>query len=218
VNVLEAIRASGLRPRVLLIGSSEEYGARTSDKALDESEPLSPSNPYAITKACQEEFGLLYTHAYGIDIVMTRSFNHIGPGQHLGFVVPDFCSSIVAIERAEAAPILKVGNLEAIRDFTDVRDVVRAYRFILERGSAGEVYNVGSGKGTKIARILTILVGLSTVPLTVEVDPLLYRPNEVISIIADIGKITQQTEWKPEISIETSLQDALEACRSTKFR
>jgi GDP-4-dehydro-6-deoxy-D-mannose reductase len=214
VNVLEEIKKTRFKPRVLLIGSSEEYGAtRDQDGPLSEDRPLAPTNPYAVTKSCQEDFGRLYHHAYGLEIVMVRAFNHIGPGQRLGFVVPDFCSSIMAIERGKSEPVLKVGNLEAIRDFTDVRDIVRAYRFLLERGSPGEAYNVGSGCAVAISSILDILVGLSRVPLRVELDPGKYRPVEVRYIVADISKMRGETGWLPEIGLETSLADTLEYWR-----
>jgi GDP-4-dehydro-6-deoxy-D-mannose reductase len=149
---------------------------------------------------------------------MARAFNHIGPGQRQGFVVPDFCSAIAAIERGEADPVLKVGNLEAIRDFTDVRDVVRAYRLLLEHGVPGEAYNVGSGRPIAIGSILSALVGLARVPLRVEVDPSRYRPVDVKSIVADIDKITKETGWRPEIRLETSLADSLESWRQVTGR
>jgi GDP-4-dehydro-6-deoxy-D-mannose reductase len=210
VNLLETVRRSGSRSRILLIGSSEEYGAVSDGEGpLSESRPLAPCNPYAITKACQEDFGRLYHRAYGMDIVFARAFNHIGPGQRLGFVVSDFCSAIAAIERGETEPVLKVGNLEAVRDFTDVRDVVRAYRLLLERGKAGEAYNVGSGKGIAISTILDKLLGLSRTPVRVEIDPTKYRPVEVKSIVADIAKLRIETEWRPSIALETSLSDSL---------
>jgi GDP-4-dehydro-6-deoxy-D-mannose reductase len=214
VNILEAIRELGIGPRVLLIGSSEEYGiVEDNGEPLVENRALAPANPYAVTKSCQEDFGRLYHRAYSLEIIMTRSFNHIGPGQRLGFVIPDFCSSIVAIERGEHEPVLRVGNLDALRDFTDVRDVVRAYRFLLERGQAGEIYNVGTGHAVRIAMILDILIRLARVPLQVEADPARYRPVEVRSIVADVGKIKKETGWRPEITLETSLADSLESWR-----
>jgi GDP-4-dehydro-6-deoxy-D-mannose reductase len=214
VNVLEAIRKLGISPRVLLIGSSEEYGSVEDGRVpLAETRTLAPANPYAVTKSCQEALGRLYQKAYAIEIILTRSFNHIGPGQRLGFVIPDFCSSIAAIERGEQEPVLKVGNLEALRDFTDVRDVVRAYRLLLERGQAGETYNVGSGRAVAISEMLDILVGMARVPLRVEMDPNKYRPLEVRCIVADISKIEARVGWRPELSLEASLEDTLEYFR-----
>jgi GDP-4-dehydro-6-deoxy-D-mannose reductase len=217
VNVLEAVRLTGLRPRILLIGSSEEYGPILDEAmVLDEDMPLAPSNPYAITKTCQEDFGRLYQKAYGQEVLMVRSFNHIGPGQRLGFVVPDFCSSIVSIERGENEPVIMVGNLEARRDLTDVRDVVKAYRLLLERGKVGEVYNVGSGHAVKISTVLDILIRYARVPLRVEIDPAKYRPVEIKSIVAGIGKIKNEVGWNAEIPLESSLIDILEYWRKKR--
>jgi GDP-4-dehydro-6-deoxy-D-mannose reductase len=214
VNVLEAIRKSSQFPRIILIGSSEEYGiVNNGEEALTESRSLAPANPYAMTKTCQEDFALLYQKAYSLDIVLTRSFNHIGPGQRLGFVIPDFCSAITAIERGIHEPVLKVGNLDASRDFTDVRDVVRAYRLILERGQTGEVYNVGSGRAIMISEMLKILIQMAHVPLKVEIDPAKYRPLEVKKIVADISKISSTVGWRPEFTLEASLADTLASYR-----
>jgi len=214
VNVLEAIRASNRKVRVLLIGSAEEYGD-TSNSAgpIGETRPLAPANPYAITKSCQEDFGKLYCNAYAMDIVLVRAFNHIGPGQRPGFVIPDFCSSIAKTERGEQEPLLKIGNLDAMRDFTDVRDIVRAYRLLLEKGKSGEVYNVGSGLAIPISQLLAILIGMSKLPIHTEIDPNKYRPIDIKCIVADISKLKDATKWHPEISLKKSLTDSLEYWR-----
>ncbi len=156
LNLLDAARELPAPARVLLIGSGDEYGKTDGAAPIKETAPLKPETPYAVSKCAQEEMARLYTRAYGMDIVLTRSFNHTGPQQRRGFVVPDFASQIAAIEKG-GDPVLKVGNLSAERDFSDVRDVARAYRLLAEKGRPGEIYNGGAGKACRIRDLLDIL-------------------------------------------------------------
>lgn len=210
INLLGALRNLEMRPRILLVGSSEEYGkVAEAENPIAETRHPAPMNPYAVSKYAQEQLGMLYTKAYGMDIVLTRSFNHFGPGQGRGFVVPDFCAQIVDIERGLAEPVIHVGNLDVYRDFTDVRDVVEAYRLLLEKGRSGEVYNVGSGKDHSIRQILAELIKISTKAITYEISPDKMRPVENKKIQADIRNITATTGWMPKIGIDATLRDSL---------
>jgi GDP-4-dehydro-6-deoxy-D-mannose reductase len=161
INLLEAIHSEYEPCRVIIVGSSDQYGVTGLSNPLSEDIPLKPGNPYSASKKAQEEIARLYAKSYSLDICFTRSFNHSGPGQRPGFLVPDFCQGIVQIERGEIND-LKHGNLEAVRDFTDVRDIARAYRLIGEKGLSGETYNVGSGIGYKAQSILDVLLKLAS--------------------------------------------------------
>ena len=210
VNLLEAVRNSGLSPRILLIGSAEEYGyAANTDVAVDETVHPEPANIYAITKYTQNMIGELYHKAYGMEIISVRAFNHIGPGQLPQFVVADFCKQAADIEAGRQEPVIRVGNLSAKRDFTDVRDIVRAYGLLAENGRAGETYNVGSGKAVSIQSILDRICELSSAKIDVEIDKNRFRPADVPKIEADITKLTKDTGWRPVIELEKSLVDIL---------
>jgi len=216
IHLLEGIRALDSNPRILLIGSSEEYGKVTPEEIpLGEDHPLRPGNPYAAGKAAQETLGRLYAEAYGMDIVMVRAFNHTGPGQAPTFVIPDFAKRIAAMEKGQMPKELLVGNLEAVRDFSDVRDIVRGYAMLLERGRAGEVYNIGSGQGYSIRDLLQRLLAMTEETIAVSRDPERMRPSDVPVLIGDIRKITDHTGWKPEISMDTTLRDVLEDWRQS---
>ncbi|HUW69824.1 MAG TPA: GDP-mannose 4,6-dehydratase [bacterium] len=214
INLLDAVRHLEMRPRILLVGSSEEYGkVEEAENPIAETRHPAPMNPYAVSKYAQEQLGILYAKAYGMDIILTRSFNHFGPGQGRGFVVPDFCAQIVDIERGLSEPVIRVGNLDVYRDFTDVRDVVDAYRALLHKGVSGEVYNVGSGNDYCIRQILVDLLHLSLKKISYEVSPDKMRPVENIRIQADIGKINTSTGWIPKIGIDATLRDSLDYSR-----
>lgn len=217
LNVLEAIRAiEDYQPKVLLIGSGEEYGVLPKGLSLvSETTPVQPGNPYAITKAAQNLFGTLYAKSYDMDITMVRAFNHIGPGQVPQFVVSDFCKQAAEIAAGMREPVMRVGNLSAVRDFTDVRDVMRAYSLLALHGKAGETYNVGSGRAISIQEILERIIRLSGVAITVEVDPAKLRPVEVPVIQADIAKLQADTGWMPEIPLEQTIRETLDYWRST---
>lgn len=210
INLLDAIRTLYYKPRVLLIGSGEEYGhVKPGETPIKESNLLLPVNIYAATKACQNMIGNIYSRAYDMELMMVRSFNHIGPGQAPTFVVSDFCKQVVEIEKGMREPIMKVGNLAAKRDFTDVRDVVKAYVKIIVNGKNGETYNVGSGNAHEIKEILDLVVSKSNVNISVEIDSNKLRPVDAPIIEADITKLRELTGWKPEIPIDQTIQEIL---------
>lgn len=216
VNILDAMRESGFdKTRIILIGSGEEYGyIREGACPIKETEPLNPGNIYAATKACQSMIGSIYARAYGMDIVMVRAFNHIGPAQLTQFVVADFCNQAAEIEKGNIKPEISVGNLAVKRDFTDVRDIVRAYELLAEKGVSGKIYNVGSGKAVLIEDILKLIVSKSTAEITVSVDKARLRPADVPVIEADISEIKADTGWEPEISLEKTIEDTLNYWRN----
>lgn len=214
LNVLDAVRELDYKPRVLLIGSGEEYGhVRQEEIPITEDNVLRPGNIYAATKACQNMLGKIYSQAYGMNVMMVRAFNHVGPNQAPMFVVADFCKQVAEIECGLKEPVMKVGNLSAKRDFSDVRDVVRAYVMLIENGCAGETYNVGSGKAVAIQEILDMILKLSSTAITVEVDPARMRPVDVPIIEADIEKLEECTGWKREIPLERTIEETLDYWR-----
>lgn len=214
LNLLECLRELEQDPKILLIGSGEEYGyIQPEDTPVKETTVLTPGNIYAATKACQNMLGAIYARAYNMHIVLVRAFNHIGPGQAPAFVVSDFCRQVALIENGTQSPVIKVGNLEAKRDFTDVRDVVRAYGMLIQKGEKGHTYNVGSGHAVRIRSILENILKLSTVPITVEVDSAKLRPLDIPIIEADISKLTECIAWKPEIPLIQTLRETLDYWR-----
>jgi len=214
-NILQAIVNLGLGCRVVVIGSGEEYGAAlASDRPIDEGTAFRPLNPYAVSKVAQDLLGLQYHLSHGLDTVRVRPFNHIGPRQGLGFVVPDFASQVARIEAGLQDPVLRVGNLEAQRDFTDVRDVVRAYYLLACQGCSGEVYNVGSGRAHAIREILDCFLARSIVPIQVEPDPERLRPSDIPRVVCDYGRLESCTGWQPTIAFEQSLADVLDDWRT----
>ena len=215
INLLEAVRSLKINPRVLLVGSAEEYGKINNDiNIVKESQSICPSNIYAATKACQNMIGKIYSDAYDMDIVMARSFNHFGPKQAPIFVVADFCKQVAEIEKNLKEPIIRVGNLSVFRDFTDVRDIVRAYSLLIQKGIKGETYNVGSGKATEIKTILSLILEKSKCEIKIEKDKNKFRPVDVPVIQADISKIINITGWSPQIDIRTTIEDTLNYWRS----
>lgn len=209
INLLDAIREQKINCRTLIIGSSDQYGPVTPDMCpIKETQSLNPVSPYGISKCTQEQIAKLYVDAYKMDIIMARAFNHIGPMQGKNFVVADFASRIVEIERG-SEPVLKVGNLDAYRDFTDVRDIVKGYTLLLRKGCSGEVYNIGSGKSIKVKDILDILVKCSSVDIKVELDPNKIRPIDVPKVECDNSKIKIHTGWEIESEIHQTLKDTL---------
>lgn len=213
VNLMEAVRQTVPQAHMVLVGSSDQYGnLGEAGKLVRETMETRPQTPYAVSKKAQEEMAQVYVRAYGMHICMTRSFNHGGAGQREGFLIPDFASGIVRVEKG-LEKSLRVGNLTARRDFTHVKDVVRAYRLIAEKGALGEVYNVGSGATYSAQEILDRLVAMAECPITVEQDPDKMRPSDTPVICCDRGKLTRDTGWKPEIPLDVMLQDALEEWR-----
>lgn len=215
LHVLEAMRVLHSKARVLLIGSGEVYGEIREDQLpLQEDSVIRPLTPYAVTKAAQEMMGIAYAKAYGLSVIGVRAFNHVGPGQMETFVVADFSKQIAEIECGKQAPVIRVGNLSARRDFTDVRDVVHAYALLAEKGVSGEIYNVGRGEAISIQRILDMLLSISSVKMKVEQDIEKFRPVDIPVIAADIVKITADTGWQPLRSLDDTLRDILDEWRA----
>lgn len=211
LTMLEAMRQYAPKARLLAIGSAQAYGivpAAYQGQPLNEETPFYPSNPYAVSKLTQEMLSRSYQLSYDLDIIMVRPFNQIGPGQTADFVVPAFAKQIVRIERGEQEN-LSVGNLEAVRDFTDVRDAVRAYEKLLQQALTGEVYNLGSGQGVSIQTVLDELVALSTADITVVSNPSRMRPSDVPFFVADNQRL-RSLGWEPTYTLRQTLADVLE--------
>lgn len=210
LNILHSVLELDLDARVLVVGSSEVYGiVKPEDIPINEDQPLRPANPYSVSKVTQDMLGLQYYLSHNVETIRVRPFNQIGPGQSPRFVAPAFASQIAAIEKDEQEPVLRVGNLIAQRDFTDVRDMVGAYHLVMQRGTPGDVYNIGSGEAHSIQELLDILLNLTDAPIRVETDPSRMRPVEVPVIACDYSKINAVTEWEPAITFEQSLADVL---------
>lgn len=215
LNLLDAIRDTQKKIRVIIIGTSDQYGlVKPDDCPINEAFPINPISPYAISKQAQENLVSSYINAYHMDIIMTRSFNHFGPGQRSGFVVSDFASAIARIEKG-ADPVMNVGNLDAIRDFTDVRDVVRAYRLLNEKGHTGEIYNVGSGTAHSIRDVLETLIRFARRDVVICQDPARMRPSDLPVMQSDSSKLIRHTGWVPSMTFEYSLRDTLQSWRDS---
>ncbi len=213
INLLEAVRETNKSTRIMLFGSSEQYGVIKEDELpIKETNELRPGNPYSISKTTQESIAQLYIDSYNLDIVLTRSFNHIGLNQSTTFVIPDIASRIAQIEAGEIEPTLKMGNLEASRDFTDVSDVVRAYYVILTQGAAGEVYNVGSGTVKKIRDIVDYMLSKSSIDIVVKRDPNRMRPSDNPIIQCDNTKL-RKLGWEKQKDILDSINEILDYWR-----
>lgn len=211
INLLEAVRKTKPDTKIIFIGSGEEYGhAANTGKPVSEDTCPDPGNIYAVTKYTQNMIGTLYSKAYNMNVVSVRAFNHIGPGQTPQFVVSDFCKQAAEIEAGLREPVIYVGNLSAKRDFTDVRDIVRAYAELALHGKSGETYNVGSGKAVSIQSVLDRICEISDADIKIKVDPAKLRPVDVPIIEADISKLVRDTGWKPETDIRSSVMDILE--------
>ncbi|MCS0674070.1 GDP-mannose 4,6-dehydratase [Cytobacillus firmus] len=207
INLLEAVKKVNKRIRVITIGSSEEYGRVVKSK-VSENEPLNPISPYGISKAAVSMLSQLYYMADNLNVIHVRPFNHIGPGQRLGFVTSDFANQIALINTAVLqSQKINIGNLDAIRDFTDVRDIAAAYYDIAVCGNAGEIYNVCSGKGTKIEEVLEIFLSFSKIPIEINKDKSKLRPSEIPVMIGNNEKLISKSNWKPKIALEKSLHD-----------
>lgn len=214
VNVLDAVREMDKTPRVLLIGSGEEYGRIVpGESPIHEENALRPGNIYAATKVCQNMIGKIYADAYGMDVMMVRAFNHTGPNQAPLFVVADFCKQVADIEAGLQEPVLRVGNLSAKRDFTDVRDVVRAYGLLITKGEKGQTYNVGSGRAVSIESILQMILSMAKCEIRVETDPAKLRPIDVPIIEADTRKLRERTGWEPLIPMSRTIRETLDYYR-----
>ena len=214
LNIFEAVRKAEIKCRIQIACSSEEYGMVYEDELpIKETNPYRPLSPYAVSKVGQDLLGYQYFMSYGMDIVRTRGFNHTGPRRGPVFVMSDFAKQIVDAEKGLREPVMYVGNLDASRDFTDVRDVVRGYFMALEKAKAGEAYNICSGKAWVIRDALDKLVELSDVKMEVRQDPKRLRPSDVPRLLGDNSKFKADTGWEPEIPFETTLQDILDFWR-----
>jgi GDP-4-dehydro-6-deoxy-D-mannose reductase len=215
LNIFEAVRTTGCDCRIQIAGSSEEYGLVLPDETpIKETNPLRPLSPYAVSKVAQDLMGYQYHQSYKMFIIRTRGFNHTGPRRGPVFVTSNFARQIAEIEKGKRPPVLEVGNLNAVRDFTDVRDTVRAYYLILEKGVPGEVYNVATGRGYRISEVLDILKRFSRTRFEVRTDPKRLRPSDVELLIGDATKLKEATGWQPEIPLEKTLEDLLNYWRS----
>ncbi len=214
LRVLEGIAKHAATTRVLIVGSSEEYGRGNSDDDLaSEDSPLRPTSPYATSKVAQDILGLQYYLGRGVDVVRARPFNLFGPGQSDTFAIASFGRQIVEAELGRRAPSIEVGNLAARRDYTDVRDAVKAYVALLERGRSGEVYNVGGGGVRAIGEILSLLIQRARRPVTVRTDPSRFRPIDAYALGPDVRRIQNEIGWRPTIELDQTVQDILEDWR-----
>ena len=214
VNLFEAVRKLGMKCRIQLACSSEEYGMVMPDELpIKETNPLRPLSPYAVSKVGQDLLGYQYWMSWKLDCVRTRGFNHEGPRRGPVFVASDFAKQIADVEKGRKAAVISVGNLEARRDFTDVRDMVRAYWLALERGEPGEAYNICSGRGYTIRNVLETLLGLAHVKVEIREDPARMRPSDVPILLGDCSRFHALTGWEPTIPFEVTLKDVLEYWR-----
>ncbi|MBN1502889.1 GDP-mannose 4,6-dehydratase [Candidatus Woesearchaeota archaeon] len=213
-NLFEAVRKANINPVIQIAGSSEEYGfVLPEETPIKETNPLRPLSPYGVSKVAQDLLGYQYFKSYGLKIIRTRAFNHTGPRRGQVFVVSDWSKQIAEIEKGKRKPMLNVGNLNAQRDFSDVRDIVRAYLLAVEKGIPGEVYNISSGKAWKMKDILDSLLRMTNKKITVKKDPSKIRPSDVEILIGDCTKFKEQTGWEPKIDFTATLRDTLEYWR-----
>ena len=215
LNLLEKVRKSHPKCRVLSIGSSEEYGnCSLNQLPLTEESPLNPVSPYAVARVSQEMLSKVYVDGFGCNIVMSRSFNHIGPGQLDSFVISSFARQLLAMKNNCLEPILVTGDTTIVRDFVDVRDVVRAYDELLKRGRSGQIYNICSGHGVTLRHVIERMADILGVSVVQKIDPGLIRPNDNKAIVGSFNKISNEIGWKPGIPLDQSLQDILEYWRN----
>lgn len=208
VNLLAAVQQAAPRARVLLVGSAEMYGALPSEAGATEDIPLRPLNPYAASKVAAEVAGFQFHRGRGLAVVSVRAFNHLGRGQRPEFVVPSFAAQIAAIRRGRAEPVLRVGNLDPVRDFSHVADVVEAYRLLLDKGEPGQAYNVCSGEGHAIRGVLDRMIDLARVQARIEVDPARLRPAEIPRLVGDPSRL-RALGWRPSRTLDDALREAL---------
>ncbi len=210
VNIFEAVRKTQINPRIQIACSSEEYGlVHPNETPIKEDNPLRPLSPYAVSKIAMDYLGYQYHQSYNMNIVRTRGFNHTGPRRGEVFAESDFAKQIAEIEKGLKEPVIEVGNLEAKRDYTDVRDMVRGYYLAAIKGEPGEVYNICSGKAVKIEDVLNLLLSFSKIKIKVKQVASRMRPSDVELLLGDNSKFSKLTGWKPEIPFETTMEDLL---------
>ena len=215
LNILEAMRHYAPQSRLLMISSAEVYGAiQPDDLPVTERQPYNPANPYSVSKVAQELLGLQYHQAYKLAVVVVRAFNHIGPHQSPRFAIPDFARQIARMERSLQEPVLHVGNLAAERDFTDVRDIVRAYHLLMMKGEPGQTYNICRGQAFTLQTLVEQLIGLSDLDIRIQVEQERLRPIDVPRVVGDASRLYDHTGWQPQIPIETTLRDVLASSRA----
>jgi GDP-4-dehydro-6-deoxy-D-mannose reductase len=219
LNLLEAVRhlaarhPEAARPRIVLVGSGVCYGNPAPEHLpVREDCPLRPNNPYAASKAAADLLGLQHHLAYGADVVLARPFNHAGPGQPDTYALSSLARQVAAVEAGRCNAVAH-GDLSVVRDFTDVRDIVRAYRLLATRGRAGEAYNIGTGRDVSLAAMLATLRGLARVPIPTRTDPARLRPVDQPRLLADAAKLRADTGWEPAIPLERTLGDMLDHWR-----
>ena len=213
-NLLAALVRQKPMPRVVVVGSADEYGRPVGRaRRLDEATPLRPLTPYGVSKVTQDLLALQYHLSHGLPAIRMRPFNHAGPRQAPQFAIASFAQQIARIELGKQPPILKVGNLEARRDFTDVRDIVRAYLLAAEKGKPGDVYNVGSGTAPRLRELVATLLKMTRASITLEVDPARTRPVEAEVYVCDARRFQRLTGWRPRIGLDTMLRDTLDDWR-----
>jgi GDP-4-dehydro-6-deoxy-D-mannose reductase len=218
-HLFEAVRALGIDPVIQIACSSEEYGlVHPHETPIKETNPLRPLSTYAVSKVAQDYLGYQYYQSYGLKAIRTRGFNHTGPRRGEVFVTSNFAKQLARIKAGLDEPVIRVGNLEAIRDFTDVRDMVRAYWLAVNKAKPGEVYNIASGKGIRIQALLDRLIALTGVDVEVRQDPERMRPSDVEILLGDCSKFRADTGWVPEIPFEQTLEDIVEYWRQRTER
>lgn len=215
-RLFDALRLAGVRCRVLVTGSAHVYAA--SDTPITEQHPLAPASPYALSKLAQEQLALRAAVEDGVEVIVSRSFNHTGPRQQPSFVAPSIARQIALIERGELEPVIRVGNLDAQRDLTDVRDTVRAYAALMTSGIPGTVYNVASGVGRPVRAVLDALVARARVPIRVETDPSRVRAKDIPVLIGDASRLRAATGWEPRIPFDQTIDDLLDYWRGVRPR
>lgn len=215
LHIFQSVVSLNQQPLILMIGSNEVYGrVQPEDLPVDEETPFRPVSPYAVSKVTQDMLAHQYMASHNLRTIRVRPFNHIGPRQSEQFVACAFAAQIARIEAGQQEPLLRVGNLAAERDFTDVRDIVRAYELVATHGMVGQVYNIGSGRSISIQFLLETLLSLSTCDIAVEPDPARMRPADIPRIVCDSRRLAQHTGWTPQIPLEQTLSDILNYWRA----